>query len=175
MHQKFLLPMQNLTLVVERGQTFADLRWPQARAAFDSTEDRFKSFDTRHQIWNRSSAMGGNDLDFREALLGPAEDHVGEHAGGVEHELQNRDVDAEIDGARCLGWDWVDKQGDAAAVHLLKPWVVTRVAKVDVIDACRGRDAVKLQRIECVRQLFTTSRVPKIGIDTHHLSRARLE
>jgi hypothetical protein len=175
MHQKFLLPMQNLTLVVERGQTFADLRWTQARATFARTEDRFKSFDTRHQIWNRSSAMGGNDLDFREALLGPAEDHVGEHAGGVEHELQNRDVDAEIDGARCLGWDWVDKQGDAAAVHLLKPWVVTRVAKVDVIDACRGRDAVKLQRIECVRQLFTTSRVPKIGIDTHHLSRARLE
>ena len=63
-------------------------------------------------------------------------------------------VDAEIDGARCLGWDWVDKQGDATAVHLLKPWVVTRVAKIDVIDACRGRDTVKLQRIEGVRHLF---------------------
>src|ERR1700682_5832549 len=141
-------------VVVERSQTFADFLWTQARMAVARTENRFKSFDTRHQVWNRSSAVSGDDLDLREALLGPAEDHVGEHAGGVEHEFQNRHVDAEIDGTRRLGWDWVDKQCDAAAVHLLKPWVVTRVAKVDVIDACRGRDAVKLQPIECVRHLF---------------------
>src|SRR6266849_51763 len=129
-------------VVVERGQTFADLLWTQLRAALARTEDLFKSFDARHQIWNRSSAMGGNDFDLREALLGPAEDHIGEHACSVEHELQKRRVDAEIDGARCLGWNWMDKQGDATAVHLLKPWVVTGVAKVDVIDACRGRDAI---------------------------------
>src|SRR6266446_6837736 len=141
-------------VVEERGQTFANLRWTQVRAILARSKDLFKSFDTRHQIWNRSSAMGGNDLDLREAVLGPAEDHIGKHAGGVEHELQNRYVDAEINGARCLGWDWVDKQGDATAVHLLKPWVVTRVSKVDVIDARRGRDAVKLQRIECIRHLY---------------------
>src|SRR5258708_34858169 len=109
-------------------------------ATLARTEDLFKSFDTRHQIWNRSSAMSGNHLDLREAVLGPAEDHIGEHARGVEHELQKRHVDAEIDRTRCLGWNWVDKQGDAAAVHLLKPGVVTGGAKVDVIDAGRGRD-----------------------------------
>jgi hypothetical protein len=26
---------------------------------------------------------------FEKALLGPGEDHIGEHAGGVEHELQS--------------------------------------------------------------------------------------
>src|SRR5712675_1057830 len=131
-------------VVVERGQTLADIRSTQLRPTLPRTEDFFKSFDTGQQIWNRSSAVGGNDFDLREAVLGPAEDHVREHASGVEHELQNRHINAQIDGARCLGRNWVDKQGDATAVHLLKPWVVTGVAKIDVICACRGRDTVKL-------------------------------
>jgi hypothetical protein len=54
------------------------------------------------------------------------------------------------------------QQGDAAAVHLLEPWIVTSVAKVHVIDACRSRDAVKLQRIECVGHLFKHTRTPSV-------------
>src|SRR5712671_2651152 len=50
-------------VVVERGQTFADLLWTQVRAALARTEDLFKSFDTRHHIWHRSPAMGGKDFD----------------------------------------------------------------------------------------------------------------
>src|SRR5260370_31595232 len=39
--------------VIERGQTFADPSRTQGRAVLAGTEDLFKSFDTRRQIWHR--------------------------------------------------------------------------------------------------------------------------
>jgi len=52
-----------------------------------------------------------------------------------------------------LGTGWTNKVTQRRFISSNHGFV-TGVAKVDIIDACRGRDAVKLQRIECVRHLF---------------------
>ena len=70
-----------------------------------------------------------------EKRFGAGSDHVGNHASGIEHELENGRVEPIEQRLRRLRERGMDEQGWSAPVQLLEPWIELPLAEIDIVDA----------------------------------------
>ena len=101
----------------------------------------------------RRPRVRNDDLQAGEALDGPAQDQVGDRAGGVEEELEHRTRVAEGRCREARRGGRMDEDPCFAPVELRHDGLEALVPEIDVAEVGEQDDAVGVERVEGVGDL----------------------